>query len=241
MLPLRKAIPVLGLLALMNAALAAPITLNGAHFTATYDDAQAGPYGQGFLSGSLDTVYFQPGAFSALSGGSPASTPASLQLTFTIDPGYRFAGFDFAERGDYFLFGSGTVGLDSSLQAVNADTAASVILTLAPSAALDVPDEVVSWEATGSFASGLGMPQTLSVTLANELFADAPAGELGFIQKTYVGFRIATVAAPASVPEPSSWALLLAGMLAALLAGRRQVRVPGTRPERRDRSRGSAD
>jgi len=34
------------------------------------------------------------------------------------------------------------------------------------------------------------------------------------------------VTQPAAVPEPSSWALLLAGMLAALLVGRRHVRAP---------------
>jgi len=56
------------------------------------------------------------------------------------------------------------------------------------------------------------------------LFADAPVGSLGFIQKTYVGFRVLTE--PAAVPEPSALALLLAGMMAALLVGRRRVRAP---------------
>lgn len=224
----------LGLLAFAHASSAALITLNAAGFSVSYDDAQEAQYGQGFLSGSLDTIYFQPSTFSALSGGSPTSTSAPLQLTFTINPGYTFAGFNFAERGDYFLFGSGTVGVDASLQAVNADTAASVILDLAPSGALNLIEEDASWEATGSFASGLGSPQTLLITLDNELFADAPAGDLSFIQKTYAGFQLVTVADPVSVPEPSSWALLIVGMLAALLAGRRRMRIPGMRVGRRD-------
>lgn len=226
MLPLKKIGLGLGLLVVAHASSAALITLNADRFSVTYDDAQTGLYGQGFLSGSLDTLYFQPSAFSALSGGGPASTLASLQLSFTINPGYTFAGLNFAESGHYFLFGSGTVGVDGSLQAVNADTAASVILSLAPGVPPDVPGNSISWEATGSFGSGLGVPQTLLITLDNELLANAPAGELSFIQKTYVGFQVVAVAEPASVPEPSSWVLLLVGMLAALLAGSRRVRKP---------------
>jgi hypothetical protein len=81
------------------------------------------------------------------------------------------------------------------------------------------------WELTGSLSTlGLGAPQTLLITLDNTLFASAPTGGLGFIQKTYAGFRVVTQ--PAAVPEPSSWALLLAGMMAALLVGRRRVGAP---------------
>ena len=234
MLSTRKIWMGLGLLAFAHASSAALITLNATGFSVSYDDAQEAQYGQGFLSGSLDTIYFQPSTFSALSGGSPASTSAPLQLTFTINPGYSFAGFHFAERGDYFLFGSGTVGVDASLQAVNADTAAAVVLNLAPAGPLDLTGGSTPWEVTGSIASGLGAPQTLQITLDYELFADAPAGELSFIQKTYAGFQLVTVADPVSVPEPSSWALLIVGMLAALLAGRRRMRIPGMRLGRRD-------
>jgi hypothetical protein len=230
MLSLQKLLLGLGLLAVAHASSAALITLDAERFSVTYDDAQAGLYGQGFLSGSLDTIYFQPSTFSALSGGSPAITPASLQLTFTINPGYTFAGLNFAERGDYFLFGAGTVGVDARIQAVNA---ASVTLNPA-SVPLDITGNSIPWEVTGSLVAGLGLPQTLQLTLYNELFASAPVGELSFIQKTYVGFQVVAVAQP--VPEPSSWALLLAGMLAALLAGRRRVRMPsGVRFGRRDR------
>jgi len=220
-----KAFLALGLLSVANLAQAAIIELNADHFSVSYDDAQAGPYKQGLLSGSLDTVYFQPNTFSALSGGSQASTQASLQLTFTLDPGYTFAGFTFTERGDYFLFGQGAVNAVAGVQAVNADTLASVLLNLAAGTALDQTGASAPWELSGNLTlPGLGAPHTLLVTLDNTLFADAPVGSLGFIQKTYVGFRVLTE--PAAVPEPSALALLLAGMMAALLVGRRRVRAP---------------
>ena len=225
MLSFSKAFLALGLLSLANVAQASLIEINADHFSVIYDDAQAGLYKQGLLSGSLDTVYFQPNTFSALSAGSQVSTPASLQLTLTIDPGYTFAGLSFTERGDYFLLGGGAVNAAASVQLVNAATLDSAVLNLAPGSPLVQTMASTPWELTGGFSPlGLGAPQTLLITLDNTLFASAPPGGLAFIQKTYAGFRVMTQ--PAAVPEPSSWALLLAGMLAALLVGRRRVRAP---------------
>lgn len=230
MLLLRKTILGLGLLALTNAALAAPITLNGAHFTATYDDALTGVYKQGFISGSLDTVYFQPNTFSALSGGGQTSTQAALQLSFTIDPGYSFAGLSFTERGDYFLFGGGAADVAASVQAVNPASSASTLLSLSPGSPLSQTGGSTAWQLAGTIApAGLGSPQTFVVTLDNTLFASASAGSLGFIQKTYTGFQVLTQPV-AAVPEPASGLLLLAGASAAALVGWRR-RVPaGDRP-----------
>ena len=229
---LRKAFLVLGLLSIVSVAEASPIVLDGDHFTVTYDDALVGLYNQGLLSGSLDTVFFQPSAFAALSGGSTVSTPASLQLTLTINPGYTFTGFTFTERGDYFLFGGGAVDVAASVQVVNAATSASALLSLAPGTPLNQTGSSTPWELTGSLSSlGLGSPQTLLITLGNELFASASAGGLGFIQKTYAGFQVMTK--PVAVPEPATGALLLGGVIAALLVGRRRRGAPihGTRGE----------
>lgn len=214
----------LGLLALANVVVAAPITLTGDHFTVSYESTQTGPYNQGLLSGSQDTVYFQPTTFSALSGGSPASTQGLLQLTFTIDAGYTLAGLTFAERGDYFLFGGGSVNVAASVLAVNPANSASALLSLAPGSPLSQIGGSTPWALTGSiFPVGLDSPQTLVVNLDNTLTANAAQGSLGFIQKTYAGFQVLT--RPAAVPEPSSGLLLLAGLLAALLAGGRR-RMP---------------
>lgn len=220
MITIRNVCVGLGLLAVLSTAQAAPILLSGDHFTVTYDDVQTGLYKQGYVSGSMDTVYFQPNTFSALSGGAPASTQAMLQLTLNINPGYTFAGLSFSERGDYFLVNGGAVDVMASLQASSGGSAPA-LLSLAPGSPLTQTGGSSPWELNGNIlAAGLGSPQTLILTLDNTLMASAVPGSLGFIQKTYVGFRVQTQ--QATVPEPASGLLLLAGGLAAGLAGRRR-------------------
>lgn len=221
MLSIHKTLLSLVLLAGANLSQAAPITLLGDHFTLTYDDAQAGLYGAGLVSGSLDTVYFLPTTFAAITGGSPATTQASLQFTLSINPGYTFAGIMFAENGDYFLSNGGSVGAAASLQALDPNTLVASDLLLGTGALSQVGGTTV-WDLAGLLSPmGLGASQTLQVTLDNALTSSPTAG-IGFIQKTYVGFSILTQAEQNTVPEPSGLALVLGGMLAAVLAGRRR-------------------
>lgn len=223
MLPLRKVLVSLSLslLAVANVALAAPITLQGDHFTVTYDSAQAGLYKDGLLSGSLDTVYFLPTAFVAVTGGAPATVQAALQFTLDIDPGYIFDGLAFSENGNYFLSKGGQVGATADLQVVNLDTLASDGLLLT-SGALGQTGGGTTWELSGLLGpQGFGAAQSLQVTLDDTLTSQ-PVQGIGLIRKSYVGFHIQTREAQ-TVPEPSGLALMLAGMLAALLIGRRRT------------------
>ncbi|MDP2266978.1 MAG: PEP-CTERM sorting domain-containing protein [Thiobacillus sp.] len=223
---LRKAFLVLGLLSIVSVAEASPIVLTGDHFTVTYESSQTGLYKQGFMAGSLDTVYFQPNTFTALSSGSRVSTQGLLDLTFTINAGYTFAGLSFTERGDYFLRNGGAVNVMASVQQANS---ASTLLSLEPGSPLASIGRSTPWELTGAVSLlNLGAQQTLTITLDNTLFASSSGPGLGFIQKTYAGFQVMTRPAspPASVPEPSSVALVLIGMVAAVLIGRRRVRIP---------------
>jgi hypothetical protein len=218
MLPFRKVLLAVGLLAITGVAPAAPILMSGDHFSVSYDNAQLGLFRDGLMSGSMDTVYFQPTMFSAFSGGTAASKQSSLQLEFNIDPGYVFAGLEFTGRGSYFLSGGGSVNVTSSVQATNQATGDFVLLDLAPGSPLAQTGSHF-WEISGPLSLlGLGLPQTVLVTLDTELFS-SPVNGLGFIQNTYAGFRIATAAAPAAVPEPASWALILIGLMAATFVG----------------------
>lgn len=227
----------LGLLAATSLTQAAPITVNGDHFSVTYDNAQTGLYGPGYMSGSLDTFYFQPTAFTAFSGGSPVKTSASLQFMLVIDAGYHLDGLEFSEWGNYFLSNSGITNVAASVQVLDTDTLAVSALALAPGSSLDQSGGSIDWALFGLIAPPSAASQVLQVTLDNEL-TSAPVGGIGFIQQAYTGFKVLAVADPtvpvpfpASVPEPSSWALLLVGALAAGLAGRRVTRS-GTRPHR---------
>lgn len=228
MLLIRKVFLAISLLAAATTSLAAPILLDGDHFTVTYDDASVGLYGSGALSGPGDTVFFVPSAFTAFSGvaGGATTTRSILQLSFVADPGYVFTGLSFIERGDYLLFGGGNVNVGASITAENTDTAAIVALNLSPASPLvllGVPTH--NWDLAGSLSLlGLDAPQSLQITLDNTLFASTPTAGAGFIEKKFVGFRLLTEPGlpPGAVPEPASWALLLIGMLAALLAGGRR-------------------
>lgn len=229
MMSFRKSFLVLGLLSLVNVAQAAIITLENDRFSVTYDDA--GLYGQGALSGSGDTIFFTPTQFKTSSGSGPVSVTSSLALTFSIKEGYAFTGLSYLESGDYFLLGGATVDVDASVKAENAATLASSSLTLSPSEALDVVTSFANfhstdWSLAGDLSLvGLGASNTLQITLENELIADTTATGFGFIEKKYVGLSIMTEPAlpPGAVPEPASWTLLLAGMMAALLVGRRRA------------------
>ncbi|NDP48709.1 MAG: PEP-CTERM sorting domain-containing protein [Sulfuriferula multivorans] len=223
---LRKAFLVLGLLSIASVAVASPIVLNGDHFTVTYESTQTGLYKQGFMAGSLDTVYFQPNTFTALSSGNQVSTQGLLNLTFTINSGYTFAGLSFTERGNYFLRNGGAVNVVASVQQENS---ASTLLNLQPGSPLASIGRSTPWELTGAVSlQNLGASQSLTISLDNTLFASSSGPGLGFIQTTYAGFQVMTRPAvpPASVPEPSSVALVLIGMVAAVLIGRRRVRIP---------------
>lgn len=229
MLSLRKAFLALGLLSCVSVAQATLITLNADHFSVTYDDA--GLYGHGSLSGSGDTIFFTPTQFKTSSGSGPVSVSSSLALTFIIDPGYAFTGLSYLESGDYFLLGGAAVDLAASVNAENAATLASSLLSLSPGVALDNVTSFANFHTTDWLLAGdlsllgLGAPSTLQITLGNTLSASTPATGFGFIEKKFVGLSIMTE--PAAAPEPSSWALLLAGLMAALLVGsRRRVRAP---------------
>lgn len=230
---LRTTVVSLGLLFVAGLAQAAPIVLTADHFSVSYDDAQASIYGAGAVSGSGDTVYFLPTTFTASSGvaGGSDTTQATLELLFTADPGYAFTGLSFTERGDYLVLDGGEVDAAAMLEAINTGTDAFDVLSLSPGAPLDLLGlPTHNWELAGDLSLlALGTPQTLRITLDNTLFASTPTAGLGFIEKKFVGFRLA--AEP--VPEPASLALLLAGALAALLVGTRkrtakaEVRSPG--------------
>lgn len=213
----------LGLLAFANASSAAPITLYGNGFSLTYDTAQTGLFGAGALSGSLDTLYFQPTRFAAVSNGPEVSTSSSLDFTLSLDPGYRLNGIVLTERGNYTLNNGGLVDVSATLGLTANDTLGATILNLAPALPLNQVGRIsITWDMSGLLAAPASTAQVFTVTLNDTLIADPTSG-IGFIRKNYAGFSI--MAAPVAVPEPSALALLLVGAGAALWARRRRQPV----------------
>lgn len=222
MLSFPKALLALGLLSCASLVQATPIRSDVGHFSVTYAASAdpADPFKQAFLSGSQDTVYFQSSSFKAMSPGGQSEPGVQLLLTLEIDPGYVFSGLSFTERGNYYLSGGGAVGVETGITLTDLATMDSVALNLATDS-LNVQQGLTLWELGGTLGPvGQGAPQTLEIRLDSTLLSSAPTG-LAFIQNTYVGFQIMTK--PAAVPEPSSLALVLAGILAATLAGRRVI------------------
>ncbi|MHB1351793.1 MAG: hypothetical protein ACYC5S_03520 [Thiobacillus sp.] len=208
----------LGLFSVAGLAQATPIVLDGDHFSLAYDDAQVGVYRQGQLSGSLDTLYFLPTNFSVVTVSPFADTQAGLQFTLSIDPGYVFDGLAFTQDGNYFLSNAGQVGASASLQARDLGTSVTTTLALDSADALSAGGLTTGWALQGLLgAKGLDGARTLQISLDNSLTSE-PVQGLGFIQSTYVGFRVQTRAH--AVPEPSGLALTLVGGLAAVAAGR---------------------
>lgn len=215
---IRQIVLGLGLLAAANLAQAALITLDGDHFSVTYDTDQLGSYNPGLVSGSQDTVYFQSSSFQAMTPGGTGAASAFLQLTLAIDPGYTFAGLSFMQDGSYYLYGDGSVRVTTDVTLANVDTLDSAALSFDTGSTLDAIETLRPWLLASSLGqTGLGAPQTLLLTLDTDLYANAGSGA-AFIQNGYVGFQIKT--APAAVPAPGSLALLLVGGLAALAARR---------------------
>lgn len=219
---LQNVLLALGLFSAAGLAHATPIVLDGDHFSIAYDDAQAGVYRQGQLSGSLDTSYFLPTNFAVATVSPFANMQAGLQFTLTIDPGYVFDGLAFAQNGNYFLSNAGQVGASASLQARDLDTSATTTLALDSADALTATGLTTGWALQGLLdANGLDGARTLQISLDSTLTSE-PVQGLGFIQSTYVGFRVQTRAH--AVPEPSGLALMLVGGLAAVAGGRRLSR-----------------
>lgn len=240
MLSFRKVFLILGLLPVASVVSASPIVLNASHFSVTYDDSQTGLYGAASMSGSGDTVFFTPSQFQTASG----LVSSTVKLNLSVDPGYVFSGLSYSEGGDYFLLGGASVNVTGSIDAKNTDTLALTSLVLTPGAPLDNVTslfnfQTTNWSLAGDVSlTGLGAPTSLLLTLGNELFASpASSSGQGFIEKKFVGLKLLTVPASsnlaqASVPEPASWTLLLAGMMAAVWTRSRQ-REHGVKTGRR--------
>jgi len=215
---------------------ASAVTFTGTNFSLTSGSPVAGEYGA--ISASGNTVYFKPGGspgFTAEAAGDvsgPGSQTLSEDKSFSVQaaPGFVITGLWLKAIGTYFYF-TGT----------NASVGVTGSLTVSPStSALGAPApafvgyvseqyDAKSWVAqTGSIAMSLASPASATVriqmALAASAFATAadPDFNYAFIDARELQLTVMTT----PVPEPETYALLLAGLgVVGFVAARRRPRV----------------
>ncbi|NTV69981.1 MAG: PEP-CTERM sorting domain-containing protein [Azonexaceae bacterium] len=206
-----------------TSALAATQTLDAGNFTISYDDSALGLFGTPVLTSS--GIAFAP-------GGTPGFTAvnsvlqSTAALTITADAGYKLTSFNLNEKGSYFKVGDSSivfVGGSLSLQDL-ANTNGNVVNNFSSSVPLTVSttfDQHFKTENWSASTSANLTSAKVNVSILDVLGA-IPGSNGGYasIGKSSVILDV-TVAA---VPEPQSFAMLLAGLgIVGAVARRRRI------------------
>ena len=219
----------IGLVATVPVVQAATVKLDGVAFDVYYDDALLGLFGAPTLSGNV--LFFTPTAFKAesLNGAGVSTANATLNLRVELADGYDFSFLSLSESGDYLMRGaSSEVDVLGQLRVF--DLAAPLTRAnegIATAGALTVRDGVNhNWDASAELAlTGTQWSDTrgVNVTIENLLGAYTDSADPGrkqaFVEKKFVGLSVGVVPA---VPEPESYALMLAGLGMLGLAAKRR-------------------
>lgn len=207
---------------------AANVTLDGGNFTISYDTAVIGLFGAPTLLGS--SLVFAPGGspgFSAQSDNGVKVTNSTFSFIITADPGYKLSSFNLFEGGDYQLIGdSSRVSVGGQLR-VKPVGGAVMTAAIAPSMPLTTHTSfeqfaTTDWDASASINPTMVLSSAV-VSIENLLGARARLVEDGyaFIEKKNV--ELGFVLTP--IPEPGSYAMLLAGLgMLGVVARRRSKR-----------------
>ena len=212
---------------LAGSASAAIETISGTHTLFSFDDALLGLFGAPSVSG--DTLFFTPNSFSAKATGTSALdfNNATINVKVLAKPGYSIAGVNVTEQGDYWLFrlGSGNLGTSVSgqIRVRNLSDLAETtdgLNTTVPMTTVGLGS--INWTATASAALPSWQASAVNLTIENLLLAytDTTKPSLAFVEKKYIGASALVTA----VPEPESYAMLLAGLGMIGVVARRRMK-----------------
>lgn len=193
---------------------AAPVTMVGSTVTYSFDDALLGLFGMPTLVG--DSLFFTPTTFKA-QANAPALGFASETMNIKAmpnNPAHWIDTVSLNEVGDYLLFDP--LGVSMMGVAVNGqirvrdltnlvNEATDSIVATTPMNLMGLPTK--NWQASAGASVGSWMSKATNVTVENLLIAySTTAPSLAFIEKKGVVLQVT------AVPEPETWAMLLAGL-----------------------------
>jgi hypothetical protein len=197
-------------------AMAASVTLSGATFDLTYDSALVGLFGTPTIVGDI-VEWFPSGSpgFTAQTDFGFGVTNSTFALKVTAKDGFTLSSFTLAEGGDYFFFsdpvGKSQVGVSGQLRVTPLPgvTTSTPIVASAPFVANSFGDfATTDWAAFT--APVIVDTKMANVTVQNILnsYVSKTADGYAFIEKKEA-FLVVGVT---PVPEPETYAMMLAGL-----------------------------
>lgn len=220
---------VMGLGLSLNVA-AAPVTLVGSTVTYSFDDALLGLYGMPVLVG--DSLFFSPNDFKAESNsGSPALGFTAATMNISVqpnNPAQWLGSVSLNEVGDYLLFdplnsSAKGVAVTGQIRVRDLNTLMETTDNITPAGSMtEVGLPSKNWSASAAADVGSWVSTLANVTVENLLIAyTTTAPSLAFIEKKGVVLQVT------AVPEPETWAMLLAGLGLVGLQLRRKMKAEG--------------
>jgi len=221
---LRSIAAAAALVAASSASLAASVTLTGSNFNVTYDSAALGLFGSSVTLVGNQLSFF-PTSFVAQTGGGIDVENSTIALQVTAHTGYVLSGFNLTEGGDFFHFGAPGVmsgvsaGGQLRVTPLPGSTQSASITAGGPFAANSFLDFGTSnWSASAS-VTPVANTTVANVSIQNILAAYVVNG-LGyaFIEKKEAFLTVGVT----PVPEPETYAMMLAGLVAIGFLARRR-------------------
>ena len=211
-----QAVFVAGLLALgASTSMAITVVLTGTHIDVEYDSADVGLFGAPTLTG--DTLSWSPGSFMAKANGGPTVQSSQTTVKIIVHGGFGVSQANYSEGGSYTKVGSGLVSASGAVDVAAESPAAPVVHVPFTSGGLGA-GTAASWSAAvAPISFGAGATR-VSFLVSNTLKSFGSASGPNMIAKTTPILSVVLVA----VPEPETFAMMLAGIAALGFIARRR-------------------
>ena len=196
--------------------LAVPVTLTGLHIDVVYDTTDLGLFGVPSLVG--DVLSWTPTAFSAQRTGGPQILSSQTSVKIFAHAGFDVQSVGYTESGNYTKIGSGLVSATGAVDVAAQAPAAPVVHASFTTGALGAAVNGAWTASVAPISFGAGTT-IVSFLVSNTLKALGPANSQNMIAKSLPTLSVVVVP---SVPEPETYAMMLAGVAALGFIARRR-------------------